>query len=521
MRLSQKSIEFARNHIHYFGDSDFFVIPFEFLALWQNWDEVGNYLLSQEISKKGIERFRVKPPMTSVAHKPGGGYRVVHQLDPLDSLLYTALAHEVAEAVERCRPSVEHHIACSYRISISQKGNFLAQDTGWDNFTKRCEKLASDYSWVLIADITDFYNQIYVHRLQNNIEQCGSALHDVSNAIEEFLLSLNMRISKGIPVGPGASIVMAEASLIDVDEFILERTANYTRYVDDIRVFSHDRLELETILHDLTQYLYSAHRLNLSSAKTKVIESKTFIESELRNPEMTEKEAIQKALKDLNIDYDNGYPSYEPPTDIESLPSENRIKVVGTALRDLLVEIAARDVLDLGLARHILRRAKQLRSRAIIIPLLERFDYFAPVIRDLVLYLEKVTTKSMVEQLHEVFTKVLLESDAIKFPYVRYWMKDYFRRYPSFANYNKIREFMYQEDGIRSRALLAAETKQVSWVRSNRSLFSTIGPWDKRALIYSAIALSHSERNRWMDSILQSNSSDIIDRSLAKFVKSR
>jgi len=514
MKLSEKSIEFAKNHIQNFYDSDFFVKPFEFVALWENWDEVKKYLLETEISSFG------HPPFTFAAPKPKGGYRIVHQLEPLDSLVYTALAYEVAESVERYRIPVEKQVVCSYRVSTDTNGNFFIKDSGYEDFFKRCDDLANSYSYVLVADITDFYNNIYLHRLQNSLERCGLDFRDISKDIERFLIKLNNGVSRGIPVGPAASIIMAEASLIDIDEFILDKGVDYVRYVDDFRIFSNSRPELNLLLHDLTCYLYSTHRFNLSSEKTEIFESKRFIKEYLQDPEVIERDEIHKELENITTMLSSDYALVEPITDIESLPNEDRFEIEASVLQKLLDKIIQRDVLDLGLARHILRRAKKLKSRAIVVKLLENFDFFAPVIRDVVLYLNAITNQSMIEHNHDRFIQILSKSDTINLPYVRYWMRDYFVRYPDFVRYQPISDFLDRKnDDIRSGAIFAKKNRKVSWVRSHKDKLSNHGSWDRRAIIFSATALSRDEKNHWMNLIMKT-SDNLVDKSLAKLVKS-
>jgi len=58
-RLSRESLEFAKNHIIKFYDSDFFPKPFEYEALWANWDEVVTHLTCNEIDGYPIEQPRV------------------------------------------------------------------------------------------------------------------------------------------------------------------------------------------------------------------------------------------------------------------------------------------------------------------------------------------------------------------------------------------------------------------------------------------------------------------------------
>lgn len=110
-RLTEESIDFSRNHIESFYDSDFFPKTFEFDAIWHNWVEVKKYLLGTNVGK-----LRARHPFTMASKKPSGSYRIVHQLEPIDTLIYTSLAYLVTESVERSRASEE--IACSYRLAI-------------------------------------------------------------------------------------------------------------------------------------------------------------------------------------------------------------------------------------------------------------------------------------------------------------------------------------------------------------------------------------------------------------------
>src|SRR5262249_55675289 len=188
-------------------------------------------------------------PRLMTAPKPGAGYRVVHQLDPLASLIYTAMAVKVAPALEAARAAVDEHIACAYRVMIDvPRGRFFGDSTGYDGFIARCTELARSHAFVLVTDISDFYNQIYLHRLQNVIATADPSLAEFGSAVEDYLLALNARVSKGILVGPAASIVMAEAVLNDVDQLIRNAGCTHTRYVDDIRVFANSRSELEQLL---------------------------------------------------------------------------------------------------------------------------------------------------------------------------------------------------------------------------------------------------------------------------------
>jgi len=127
---------------------------------------------------------------------------------------------------------------------LDSNGSFFPPKSGWPDFHQKSEELANsgEYSHVLVADIVDFYNQVYVHRVENALEAATVAGERAKN-IERFLLLLNAKQSRGLPVGPIFSILLAEAALNDVDTFLLREGAPHIRYVDDFRVFCRSRKE--------------------------------------------------------------------------------------------------------------------------------------------------------------------------------------------------------------------------------------------------------------------------------------
>jgi len=425
MRLTESSLEFAKKHIERFYDSDFFAKPFEFSAIWASWEVVKEFLLNTD-----LEDLEISPNLSYAAPKPNQGFRIVHQLDPLNSLIYTALAREIAENIENRRIPIEENIACSYRIEIDEeRGSFFGSGNGYNKFILKSRELAEKYNYVLVADITDFYNQIYIHRLQNSISSCGNGLDEIASEIEKFITRLNNKVSKGIPVGPAGSIIFAEACLIDIDEFILENDFEFTRYVDDFRIFSNSKINLLHMLEKLSYYMYSNHRMSISSAKTEIMTTNIFIDNHLQDPTELEKNRIHDALEELNLEV-NFYPDIEP-FDIDDLPPEDRIRIQAEALRSLLDNIIDLGKLDLGLARHILRRAGTLRSRSIYRPILENFDFFAPVIRDVIIYLERVTNDLVIERNLDLFLNIIKQSEVKNLPFISYWLGYFFLGFPS------------------------------------------------------------------------------------------
>lgn len=511
-KITVDALDFARIHIRQFYDSDFFPKPLEFDALWHNWSEVVDYLTAEEIST-----YSVHAPKAYAAPKPNGTFRIVHQLDPINSLVYTAMAYMVAGELESIRFPVDDNIACSYRITLShQKGEFFADGQGYGKFIERCTELSQAYSHVLTVDIADFYNQIYVHRLENVVSLCVPVGKQISKELENFLLSLNGMVSKGIPVGPAASIIMAEAIMVDVDQFLAGCGVVHTRYVDDIRIFHNSRHELLKLLERLSLYLYDTHRLTVAASKTKIILSTDFIAEYLSNPTVVEKQRLHVLLANLvSSPSVYGEASF---IEIESEVTDN-FDVQRVVMTDLLEEILSRGSLDLGLARHLLRSCKKNRFRAIVPDLIKNFDFFAPVIRDVVLYLNKVSNSRFIKDYANAFGDLVENSEMAGLPFVRYWLEYYFAENPGYLADMRIRRYVMESGDVCNQAIAALKSKNVSWVRQMRTRIDTLGPWEKRAVIIASQILAKQERMSWLGNLEQQTQSHL-ERWVIRWVRS-
>ncbi|MHC5733154.1 MAG: hypothetical protein ACYTXY_55830, partial [Nostoc sp.] len=88
------------NHIQRFYTYDFFPSSEVLNALWADWDEIQKFFSSESIQELG------HPPLIMQAPKARGGYRIVHDPNPFDSLAYTAIAHTLAPYIESRRENL-------------------------------------------------------------------------------------------------------------------------------------------------------------------------------------------------------------------------------------------------------------------------------------------------------------------------------------------------------------------------------------------------------------------------------
>lgn len=521
--IKENNLEWSLKHFLNFYDSDFFPRLFEFQAIAHNWEQVKKYLLTIN-----LENFQPKSPFISLAPKPNGNYRIVHQLDPIDSLIYASLIREVCEVVESYRIPESEDIACSYRIKPDMEGSFFQKnDDGWQKFKSKSEELAIKYKggFVIVADITDFYNQIYTHRICGLIEEAGQGAHDdLSVVLEKFILGLNKKTSRGIPVGPAPSIIISELIMADIDRKIKNYTNDFVRYVDDIRIYLKFRENAVYVLHELTKHLYSYHRLVFSGEKTKIISTEKFLEKYLKDEEKEENAAIiakteELALEKLNEQFDliDDYnfvadPEYgeEYERILIEISKNKQFEILSSTYYELFTKSLLSDKPDYAFLRHLLRKATRYRFRNLMPVLLENFEKVLPVLRESVIYLRKIINEKSALDHKSIFEQIL-NAHYMQLPFVNLWISYLFQK----EVFNEINLSISYDliQSTRNQALIAHRSKDTTWVKDFRDGIDVLGPWDKRAVLYSSSILSSDEAKVWAGSV--ATSGDIIDKSIA------
>jgi len=504
--LKQESIDWAITHIRRYGDTDIFPIPFEYEAMKHSWEN-----LKKSISEIDIAEYEGRPFRRMLVPKQSGGYRVAIQLDPIDTIIYTALAYEASELVEESRIPIEQKVACSYRVELGAKGELFRKNNGWDDFHSKSQELAKSekFNIVLTADIADFFNQIGHHRVRNSLEHAGIDKNRAKN-IENLLMNFTRGQSQGIPIGPSGSIIFSEACLSDVDNFLLRKGYIHTRYVDDFRIFCINIEQAYKALHDLTEYLYTAHRLSLQSHKTKLLDVKNFISDELIDPEELENKTQNEKLEALQEFFSN-YQEELIDGDISELIRDNLVELFQACLNQTPIH--------LGTVKYLLRRATTLRTGLLRETVLNNIDKLSPAMREIAHYIIATTSGSYAAEIGNKFINGCLETDYDFLPYVQSWLLELLLLKMSNYMESEIIELCdkYKGNlGQRPYALLAREKGYVDWVREQKETWLNNAPWDRRAIIWAAKALSNDEMNYWLKRV--QNAGDILDKAIAESV---
>lgn len=517
-QLKPESLDWALTHIKRFGDTDIFPVPFEYLAIQHAWNGIKDELVGLDMGT-----YECRPLSRFLVPKPEIGYRAAIQLDPLDALIYTALVYEAAELVEKSRIPRDRRIACSYRVEIDARGQLFRSKNGWDDLQSKSKELAESdkCTYVLLADVADFYNQISIHRVSNALEVAGVPLDRARN-IENFLMNLAGRFSRGIPVGPFASIVLAEACLGDVDSFLLREGYHHTRYVDDFRVFCSSFRKANQALHDLSEYLCTSHGLALQSGKTHIMPVDEFVAEYLVEPEELEEQRKTQKINSI-LQQLSKHVAYGPATEDDLSPDQLR-DIATRNLIELFDACLATKPLQQGTARYLLRRATVLDTGVLQKRVLENLGFLMPVMRDAATYVIKTAQAKNAEPIAQALMAFLETSDLAFMPFACLWMTHILTEkladklsaelQGAVSNICQINSAAL---GTRPLSLLARNLGYIDLVRRQRQTWQNNKPWDRRAIIWAAKVLTQDEKTHWLSVIR--NSADLLDRAVAQAVQ--
>ena len=259
----------------------------------------------------------------------------------------------------------------------------------------------------------------------------------------------------------------------------------------------------------------------MASGKSRLWTAEQFRDAVLEPAEDAEASALRREIERLvgswtRSIYNEAIGKVSDDIPWEKAPDAVRRK----ALSKLFTTLTSRKPLDVGLARHILRRARRSRVRDILPGVLESAAFLLPVFRDVGLYLDGVLSPTAVRHNLGAF-EATIDDDKVALPFARHWLRWLFASRAEFAESKKIEKFvMGVPEDLRSQAAFAKTTGRESWIKKRKDDWRNLGPWERRAPILAGEVLSKSERNVWMDAIIR-NPPDPLDAIVAKFVRSR
>ena len=222
--------------------------------------------------KDSIRAYNYNPSPIVICDVPKGkgAVRPAGHLTINDRIVYAA-------CVGACMQSIHEHLSAAtpldfaYRLAAdhNQADWLQSQFGGWTNFRKSSvAKIAQGISYVVIADISAYYENIDITTLASDLRQVGApeeAIRQLGNCLNRWA----QVTGRGLPQGHSPSDILAKLYLHSVDTNLRDMEYDHYRYVDDFRIFCKDLVQAKLALVDLT-LLLRKRGLNLQAAKSEI-----------------------------------------------------------------------------------------------------------------------------------------------------------------------------------------------------------------------------------------------------------
>lgn len=518
VKLDGDCLELAKEFLLSQGDSDLFPAPFEIKAIDKKWDMIKTELLSKDMNKNSYNWMGGR---RSVIPKGTNSFRVGTQLDPIDSLVLTSIIYQYGNQIEKKRVPITENKVFSYRFK-SNSSTIYNENINWNNFweesIENAERIPDGF--VLVVDVSDFYNQIYHHTLENELLE-AKIPNEIVKLIISLLMKLTNGVSRGVPVGPHASHLLAEISVNPIDRSLKSHSYHHCRFVDDINLFCENEEKAKIALFDIVEILDKHGHLTLQKHKTFIMPSKDFIQYAQQKAEDVIVGDLENQILSVIKKYSSGnryqtinYNSLSP-TEKELFNSAN--------LTQLFENYLTADDVDFARIRWLLRRLAQVGAPDAIPYLITNIKRLMPALEDLCSYI--VTTENTYDGKWEDIGDSLIE--CLKLPlinhseYLQMILVNLFSKISNLNHIEKLISLYGRSNTMLERKILIAATKANNkyWLKEKIEEINNVDPWKKRAIILGASTFSPDEKNYWLDRIIKDANSSILDKTVAYWVK--
>ena len=429
----------AMQNIIYEGVSDVSLLsrPFEIDAMCDSTfaGQLRN-LVVDSILENNFELLKVKPiKHILIPKKTLADFRDCAVIDVIDETIYLTLALSIARQIEEHRINKSKKTVFSYRLNYCDEGMIFDSEYSYQSFYAevRRRKALPKNNVMVSCDIASYYDRINLHRLNSCLLSLDNVDEDIAELIDELLLFWSNRNSYGLPVGSNASRILAEAELIEVDNYLLQHGVSFCRYVDDFRLFAANAMEANKDL-ELLVYALKREGLFLNSGKTRIHDisaqepqNNTNNDELKRNDESERGASTETKRHPLII---AGYAGLIPtkyrkpqPSEWERLGTFDIEGELQTAVDSIVLD--SEKYRDIVKATEVQDRYERLLD---IVKLTEKCPQFVPYIVDYLKKNSSSVTSRQVDEVSDFFEAAFLSNETPEF--VRVSLSDLYTSIP-------------------------------------------------------------------------------------------
>lgn len=486
-QLDPASVGWTLANIAANADGDLFPVPIELIGIVGTTSE---QKFIDALTTPSIADLPVGATERFLVPKDELSFRQATLLYPTDVVILTSLVHQFGAGIESRRASRD--TVYSYRFKPGASGLY-DETSGWNNFWSaglRRSKHSNVY-----ADVSDFYNQIYHHTLENQLAESGFP-NSAIKWILRLLKTTTSDVSRGIPIGTHAVHLLAEATLIPVDESLASQGLEYARFVDDFVLFADSHREATKAVHTLATTLDKQQRLTLQRSKTRILGKAELIQHAQALVDDQPISQDEASLLAIVRKYSNGDP-YRTIW-FGQVSAEDWGKIDAAGIQHVIKTYLDPDTIDYTRLGWFFRRISQVGHPGGVETVLERFEQLLPCVSSVVSYLASLQNIDT-EMWRSIGGRVvdLLEHEAVRdSAYYQMQLVALMARNPSMNHFQRLATRYGTSPAVVQRfILLAAKANNASaWIKELKESFSSMNQVQQLAFICCIQGLPREER---------------------------
>ena len=519
LRLKVDPYRWAINHLLNKSDTDLFPRPFELEAISCYQEEV-----EKALQKTDIVSYSWFGGRSTIVPKGVLSFRVATQLDPWDSLTLAALIREFGDKIEKSRIPYEDEIVFSNRFAPTSDGEMYRSDANWSNFWQKSkERAASIGGYVAIADVSSYYNQIYHPSLEGCLQKAGVP-QEVIQSIIRLCMKISPSASRGIPVGPHATHLLAECVFDPIDRKLLAESYIFCRFVDDIHIFCKTKQQAQIAFYQLANILDEEQKLSLQTHKLSILSADEFLEYANRIIAEMPHTSLERDIVEVIDRYTNGDRyrninfAFLSEEDLNILSQQN--------LEKLLSSYLDQNEPDFTRIRWLFRRLAQVGVPGAVPLAVAKLEQFSPALADLASYLlsARLSYSGDWERLGDQVLHVLELPIIQQSEYLTVILLDLFTHIPYLNHVESIlQRYKTPHSSMIRRKIVRMATNSKGgdhWLRPRKEEYlSTKDLWLKRAFIAGASAFGKAERVDWLEQVEKEGTD--LEKFVARWARSQ
>lgn len=513
-------------------DVEVFLRPFELGMIKGEVEVAVKQKIKESFKQNNLKSLKVSPiSHVLVPKKELFDFRKCAHIQPLDEMKYLALVLQLADKIEQARVNKSKKRVFSYRFS-PQKGYLFDPRYNYTSFREHVSKSSKqkNIEVVVSCDISNFYDRLNLHRLECVLASIDGCDKKVVQQINELLLFWSNRDSYGLPVGSNASRILAEASLIEVDNYLLSQKINFCRFVDDYRIFAKDAAIAHHWLSLLVDRL-SKEGLFINTSKTEIKDVSSYGEEEPEQPEILPEEAptLDEAILNTKFNVPKIIRGYSGliPTKFRKLTDGEKLKLNELNSSVLLKDVQESIVIEPKRFVQLIKVGISQENPVILIEsvkLLNKFPQFIPYTLDAISKKEDLFSEEQIYEVSLLLNEWLVIGRASEFILVyivRFFGSGLFNNKDFlFAYFRTLRR---NEGSYIGRAVLEQLEPLVSRgeVLEIRDYYSRADMWEKRQIAKMVdLHMTEGEKRPFFKNILSLEDDVFLNNTMNNFGKS-